>query len=693
MKGMISPINATSQGPGFYRLMAKVGIILSSVFLLLALMFIGEVKELFWDRSLIMLYSVFIIHLSYKKGIRRKKIYQHSNFLFFLFITQLAFASWYNDFHPAYLILFGVSIQTISVAFKTVHQAALFLLYASAIMTLATLNCSALSQSNQLYLLIGTFTMLILMLTLVHLKSKFYLENRIKEELLRTIVSKTEDGIFLTDFEGFIYEANARALDMFGYSLKEITGKNFSEFRKYDLSDEEDSNGVRQLLRNKFWNSELELKTDTGKEFYAFVSITWIHRFGKEYLLYKVSDISQRKQNEAEIIEARDLAQAATAAKSEFLATMSHEIRTPMNGVLGMTNIMMQSSLDDDQRNYLSTIKKSGESLLELLNDILDFSKIESGKMQLEQRSFTLKELVFDVCNLLKSNAERKGLELKLNFETELPAQLIGDSTKIRQVLVNLVGNAIKFTQSGEVDFSIDETDDLKFIKFSVKDTGIGIQKEEINRLFQSFTQLDSSTTRKFGGTGLGLAICKSLVEMMGGQIWVESSLGKGSTFYFTIPRLVDESVVEESHVFIAEKNEIKIHENQALSSLRVLLAEDNLVNQQVGILILKSMGVIAEVAENGKDVQKALAKSDFDLILMDVHMPEMDGIETTRWIRSQVKYDAMEIIALTANAFDEDRERCISCGMNAFLTKPMNPEELLEVLLNCSRNNSELRA
>ncbi len=693
MKGMISPINATSQGPGFYRLMAKVGIILSSVFLLLALMFIGEVKELFWDRSLIMLYSVFIIHLSYKKGIRRKKIYQHSNFLFFLFITQLAFASWYNDFHSAYLILFGVSIQTISVAFKTVHQAALFLLYASAIMTLATLNCSALSQSNQLYLLIGTFTMLILMLTLVHLKSKFYLENRIKEELLRTIVSKTEDGIFLTDFEGFIYEANARALDMFGYSLKEITGKNFSEFRKYDLSDEEDSNGVRQLLRNKFWNSELELKTDTGKEFYAFVSITWIHRFGKEYLLYKVSDISQRKQNEAEIIEARDLAQAATAAKSEFLATMSHEIRTPMNGVLGMTNIMMQSSLDDDQRNYLSTIKKSGESLLELLNDILDFSKIESGKMQLEQRSFTLKELVFDVCNLLKSNAERKGLELKLNFETELPAQLIGDSTKIRQVLVNLVGNAIKFTQSGEVDFSIDETDDLKFIKFSVKDTGIGIQKEEINRLFQSFTQLDSSTTRKFGGTGLGLAICKSLVEMMGGQIWVESSFGKGSTFYFTIPRLVDESVVEESHVFIAEKNEIKIHENQALSSLRVLLAEDNLVNQQVGILILKSMGVIAEVAENGKEVQKALAKSDFDLILMDVHMPEMDGIETTRWIRSQDKYDAMEIIALTANAFDEDRERCISCGMNAFLTKPMNPEELLEVLLNCSRNNSELRA
>ncbi len=693
MKGMISPINATSQGPGFYRLMAKVGIILSSVFLLLALMFIGEVKELFWDRSLIMLYSVFIIHLSYKKGIRRKKIYQHSNFLFFLFITQLAFASWYNDFHSAYLILFGVSIQTISVAFKTVHQAALFLLYASVIMTLATLNCSALSQSNQLYLLIGTFTMLILMLTLVHLKSKFYLENRIKEELLRTIVSKTEDGIFLTDFEGFIYEANARALDMFGYSLKEITGKNFSEFRKYDLSDEEDSNGVRQLLRNKFWNSELELKTDTGKEFYAFVSITWIHRFGKEYLLYKVSDISQRKQNEAEIIEARDLAQAATAAKSEFLATMSHEIRTPMNGVLGMTNIMMQSSLDDDQRNYLSTIKKSGESLLELLNDILDFSKIESGKMQLEQRSFTLKELVFDVCNLLKSNAERKGLELKLNFETELPAQLIGDSTKIRQVLVNLVGNAIKFTQSGEVDFSIDETDDLKFIKFSVKDTGIGIQKEEINRLFQSFTQLDSSTTRKFGGTGLGLAICKSLVEMMGGQIWVESSFGKGSTFYFTIPRLVDESVVEESHVFIAEKNEIKIHENQALSSLRVLLAEDNLVNQQVGILILKSMGVIAEVAENGKEVQKALAKSDFDLILMDVHMPEMDGIETTRWIRSQDKYDAMEIIALTANAFDEDRERCISCGMNAFLTKPMNPEELLEVLLNCSRNNSELRA
>jgi len=692
MKGMISPINARSQGPAFYRLMCLVAIFLSAVFLLVAIVFIGEVKELFWDRAVIILLCAYTINLSYQKGIRRKRIYQATNFLFFLFITQLAFGAWNNNFHPAYIILFGVSIQTISIAFKTTKQALLFLVYASAVMTIATLNCHTLSSNQQLYLVIGTYTMLVLLLSLVYLKNRFYRENRIKEELLRTIVSKTEDGIFLTDFEGFIYEANARATEMFDISLNEITGMNFSQFRKNELSEEDDSIGVRQLLRNKFWNSELELKAHSGKEFYAFVSITWIHRFGTEYLLYKVTDISQRKQFESEIIKARDLAEAATAAKSEFLATMSHEIRTPMNGVLGMTNIMMQSSLDENQREYLNTIKNSGESLLELLNDILDFSKIESGKMQIEKRSFMLPELVQDAFNLLESNAKKKGLEFKLNFIGPLPSDIIGDSTKIRQVLLNLVGNAIKFTHTGSVNLSIERHADTDFLEFAISDTGIGIDADEINRLFQSFTQLDSSTTRKFGGTGLGLAICKNLVELMGGQIWVESTKDKGSIFYFNIPCVVDN---ESNRSLQVVPEAIQVHPNDELelSDLRVLLAEDNIVNQQVGSLILKSMGVEVTVVENGKEVQRALRNQEFDVILMDIHMPEMDGIEAAEWVRSQHKFDALQIIALTANAFDEDRNRCINCGMNAFLTKPMNPDELKEILLNITRINAELRA
>ncbi|MCW3082789.1 MAG: response regulator [Bacteroidetes bacterium] len=470
---------------------------------------------------------------------------------------------------------------------------------------------------------------------------------------------------------------NNAFLNTFGYERDEVIGKTAAELLiiKDQKIRDENMEEVRRTGRIK--DKEIRAYKKNGDEIYCLTSIEFITVEGRLQAISAFQDITERKKIEVQLMEAKRDAEQATLSKSSFLANMSHEIRTPLNAMLGFADLLEQTKLTEQQKDYLDAIDTSGKNLLTIINDILDFSKIEAGMLNIQKVPFSPQQLLHSVYTMFFAKAQSKNLKLFISIDPKIPPMVSGDPTRMNQIMMNLIGNAVKFTSQGSVivDCLVVERSEQKVkLRLSVKDTGIGIPQEKIDKIFDRFTQADSEITRNFGGTGLGLSIAKRLVELQGGEITVTSEANKGSEFSFTIGF----DITDQLAYVPSEKSEPKIP--GVFKGKKVLIVEDNPLNQKLAMTLLKNEGFNTKIAENGQVAVDLLKEERFDIILMDIQMPVLDGYQATKKIRRELALTT-PIIAMTANALAGEQERCIAMGMDDYITKPFKPELLMNIM------------
>jgi len=621
--------------------------------------------------------SLLLYFYSKKKTVSDTRLFFWMGLYFYMYSVQLGITAFLNDFHLLHFVSLLFGIQLCSLSFRSSKDSYRFVIIVFVLTTIVIFlhpSLEASSRNNLLVLMVfGFFTEYMLSGS----KTNIINHMRLHRDVLVALSQKTENALFISSMDGIIVDVNTMVLQMMGYKEYELINKDFSILRKVELTEEEIANGLLTIHQNKFWSSEADLVCQNGEIIHAYISIGMVEQGSMKFLVYRVRNKTEEIKTHLALVQARDEAEAAVKAKSNFVATMSHEIRTPLNGVLGMAQLLENTDLDEKQSDYVHTILKSGSSLMILINDILDFSKMESGNTILNPTSVDIRDKICEIADLLRPHAESKGLTLSVDIDMSVPDKLLIDGTRLQQVLLNLMGNSIKFTEMGFVKICCkSKVIDAQHaaVCMEIEDTGIGIPNDKVASLFDSFSQVDSTISRKYGGTGLGLAISRQIVNLMGGSIKVESTLGVGSKFIVHLPSIAicsDEELKNENTPFW----DVSYFENEV-----ILIAEDNTINQKVIQYMLQNLGLKSELVSNGAEVLEYFKSNESPVILMDLQMPIMDGLEATRRLRASNHQPY--IIAMTANHSEEDKRRCMESGMNDFVSKPFALEQVKMALM-----------